>query len=85
MPTVHREAGFRFFFVMADVSGDRPEPEHVHVDGNGGMAKVWLRTLSYASCRGYSATQRADILRIVAQQRGAMLGKWDEERARTQG
>lgn len=82
MPTVHREAGFRFFFVMADVSAE--EPEHVHVEGHEGFAKVWLRDLSFASCRGYNPAQKGEILRIVGRKRSAMLQKWDEERARSQ-
>jgi hypothetical protein len=41
MPAVFRYKGFRFFFYSNE--GSPREPVHVHVRGDGGEAKFWLR------------------------------------------
>jgi Domain of unknown function (DUF4160) len=38
-PTLLREGPYRFYFY----AGDGAEPAHVHVEGDGGEAKYWLR------------------------------------------
>ena len=48
MPTLWEEAGFIFRFRM----GDCEERPHVHVTGNGGTAKIWLRPVELEKSRG---------------------------------
>jgi hypothetical protein len=47
MPVIHREAGlvFRFF------SNENQEPPHVHIYGQKGSMKVWLKSLAIAKIR----------------------------------
>ncbi len=44
MPTLLRAGPYRLFIFMADCV----EPRHVHVEGNGGLAKFWLEPVSLA-------------------------------------
>lgn len=48
MPTIHREAGFVFYFYAEEGT----EPPHVHVDKGDGTAKLWLRPLRLAWVEG---------------------------------
>lgn len=52
-PTVLRQGPYRFHFF----AGDRVEPPHIHVEGDDGEAKFWLRPVSLADSRGYSDRQ----------------------------
>ncbi|TMB71775.1 MAG: DUF4160 domain-containing protein [Chloroflexi bacterium] len=61
MPVVLRTRGYVFRFRAID----RNEPPHVHVNGNGGSAKVWLRPVRVAQQRGYSGRRIEEIRRIV--------------------
>lgn len=73
MPTLHREAGFEFFFRAAD----RPEPPHVHVRGNDGKAKLWLTPgVQVAYTRGYDQSAESKILRITRRHRVEWLAAW---------
>jgi hypothetical protein len=51
MPTVLRNAGYRFYFY----SHEPNEPAHVHVDNAGCTAKFWLEPIALA---GSSALPR---------------------------
>ena len=46
MPTVLRDAGYRFFFYSDE--GDPLEPPHVHVTAGEGVAKFWLDPVALA-------------------------------------
>lgn len=72
MPTVLRKYGFRFHFY----SGDRYEPPHIQVDGNGGEAKVWLEDLSVAESGGFSQKDLRRILDVVEEHRQQILEAW---------
>lgn len=74
MPTVLRKYGFRFHFYSAD----RYEPPHIHVDGNGGEAKVWLADLKVAEAGGFSQRDLARILEVVEEHRQQMLEAWND-------
>ncbi|MFN3508878.1 MAG: DUF4160 domain-containing protein [Allorhizobium sp.] len=74
MPTVLRKYGFRFHFYSAD----RYEPPHIHVDGNGGEAKVWLADLTVAEAGGFSQRDLARILEVVEEHRQQMLEAWND-------
>jgi hypothetical protein len=81
MPTVLRIAGFRFFFY----AGDREEPEHVHVEGNDGVAKFWLNPVKLdeaeAYCAGTSATFNVLLRSIgkISWKRGMRISKLEIE------
>ena len=60
-PTVLREGPYRFYFY----AGDRAEPPHIHVEGDGGEAKYWLGPVSLTDAWGYSARELNGIQRIV--------------------
>jgi len=72
MPTVLRKYGFRFHFYSADGH----EPPHIHVDGSGGEAKVWLADVSLGKCKGFSDKEIARILQTVREHRQQMLEAW---------
>lgn len=75
VPTLLREEGFEFRFRARD----RPEPPHVHVSGNDGRAKVWLRpSVSLASARGYTQQQIDRILKITEEHSDEFLAAWRE-------
>ena len=75
MPTLLEAEGFTFRFWSAD----RGEPPHVHVRGNGGIAKIWLRpTVRLASSRAYTRSQIRRIVRITEEHRGEFLAAWRE-------
>lgn len=77
-PTIHRESGLRFYFVM----GDLREPPHVHVDSGSGEAKIWLDPVALEWTRGLSRTELAEALRIARRQQAVFLAKWREARER---
>ena len=74
MPTLWEEAGFIFRFRM----GDCEERPHVHVTGNGGTAKIWLRPVELEKSRGYPDPQIGRILRITGEHRAERLAEWEK-------
>jgi hypothetical protein len=74
MPTLHEERGYAFRFR----SSDGPEPPHVHVEGNDGAAKFWLRDVELASSRGYTRRQLEVVAEIVRSHRSEFLDRWHE-------
>jgi hypothetical protein len=48
---------------------DCVEPHHVHVEGNDGLAKFWLRPVSLAENVGYSPRELHRIRRVVESER----------------
>lgn len=74
MPTVLREAGYRFHFFSADGH----EPPHVHVDGRGRKAKVWLQEVRIAKNGGFSEVELRHIMQIVSKNRDSLLEAWND-------
>lgn len=73
LPVLPRERGYTFAFF----AGDRGEPPHVHVRGNGGNAKVWIGgALGLQNVRGYDVTQQGTILKVVKEHRSDWLADW---------
>lgn len=80
-PTVHNEGGFRFAFYMADLD----EPPHVHVEGSGGHAKVWLQPVAFAWSRGLARAEETRVLEIIREHASSFLKEWERvRRARDQ-
>ena len=77
MPTVFRYLGFRFFFYSNE--GDPREPPHVHVTGEGGEAKFWLRPeVSVATSAGLDARHLRRLLRVAEARRDEIERAWHE-------
>lgn len=74
MPTVLREAGYRFHFF----SQDGNEPPHIHVEAGGRKAKVWLNDVRLAKNGGFSEVELRRIVEIVSEHRDSFLEAWNE-------
>ncbi len=75
-PVIHRERGYTFYFVMADLT----EPPHVHV-GKGSSrrkddAKIWLSPVMVSRMGRYSQSELARILQIANESSSAMIKEW---------
>lgn len=69
MPTLLRAGPYRLFMFMSDCV----EPHHVHVEGNAGVAKFWLRPVSLAENVGYSPREIHRIRRVVERERASLV------------
>ncbi len=71
MPTVLREAGYRFFFYSGENS--EPPPEY----GNK-LAKYWLDPVELASSRRFRAHELNDARVLVIKHQALFLEAWHE-------
>ena len=78
VPTVHREAGFTFYFYAEEGI----EPPHVHVDKGNGTAKLWLKPVRLAWTEDLKVNEVRHALRIAEQQQTRFLEAWNEFFAR---
>lgn len=77
MPVVFRHRGFRFFFFSNE--GAPREPVHIHVEGGGGAAKLWLRPdVHVANESGYDRRTLAELVWVVRKERDLIERKWHE-------
>ncbi len=79
MPTVLREAGWRFYFYSHEpnfYSHEPNEPPHVHVDKGDGSVKVWLSPVAVAGSVGVAAHDLNDVLRRVRRHRERLMEAW---------
>ena len=77
MPTVFKDAGYRFFFFSNE--GDPREPVHVHVRRDKSEAKLWLRPfVSVARSTGLDARELRRVTRIATLRRGEIEAAWHE-------
>lgn len=77
MPVVFREGGLRYFFYSNE--GLPREPAHIHVTGRGCDAKIWIEPdIAIEESYGFNSRELADILKIVAQNRSAILRAWND-------
>lgn len=73
MPTVLREAGFRFYFY----SHEPNEPAHVHVDKGGASAKIWLAPeVTVAVNVGMSPPELGEAVRLARRHRRRLMEAW---------
>jgi len=72
MPTALRKYGCRFHFY----SGDGNEPPHIHVDGNGCKAKIWLNNVEIAKREGFTDSDMRRIMKTVSENRNKLLEAW---------
>ena len=77
MPVVFREAGLRYFFYSNE--GLPREAPHIHVNGSGRDAKIWLEPeISIEDSYGFTSRELSNILRVVVQNRDLILRAWHE-------
>ncbi len=74
MPTVHREAGYVFYFYAEEGT----EPPHVHVDKGDGTAKLWLDPVRLAWTEGLKMSELRHVLRIAEHRQAQLLELWHE-------
>jgi hypothetical protein len=74
MPTILREAGFRFLFY----SREGQEPPHIHVIGHDGEMKVWLNDLTVAKVYSLSPKHQKRALEIIEINKELFVQKWRE-------
>lgn len=73
VPTLLLERGYAFRFR----SNDGDEPPHVHVNGNGGSAKIWLApAVRIGPSRGYSERESREIIRMTEAHRDEWIAAW---------
>jgi 3-methyladenine DNA glycosylase AlkD len=74
MPTIFREKGYRFFFVMADL----PEPVHIHVMKEKAIAKFRFDPVRLSSNKGFKDHELREISDLVTGHEELIRSRWDE-------
>ena len=74
MPTVLREAGFRFYFY----SRENDEPPHIHVEYGDKLAKYWLDPVELASSKRFRAHELNEVRTLVIKYRPLFLEAWHD-------
>lgn len=74
MPTVLREAGFRFYFYSREID----EPPHIHVEQGDRLAKYWLDPVELASSKRFRAHELNEVRAFVIKYRSAFLEAWHD-------
>ena len=74
MPTVFREKGYRFFYVMADLS----EPLHIHVMKEKAIAKFWFDPVRLTSNKGFRGHELREIVSLIAKHEELIRSSWNE-------
>ncbi|HSW07604.1 DUF4160 domain-containing protein [Aquabacterium sp.] len=77
MPVILRYRGFRFFFYSNE--GSPREPVHIHVRGEGGEAKFWLRPqVRVADSDSLDARTLRELASVVEQNVDMIERAWNE-------
>ncbi len=74
MPTVLRIGSYRFFFY----SSDRVEPEHIHIENDDNIAKVWLDPVRLQNSGGFTRPQINKVLKIITVHRIELMEAWND-------
>ena len=74
MPTILRIGPYRFFFY----TGDRDEPEHIHVEKDDKIAKFWLNPIRLQSSRGFSRKEIRQMQQIIHENQIQLIKGWNE-------
>jgi hypothetical protein len=74
VPTVHREAGFVFYFYAEEGN----EPPHVHVDKGGGTMKLWLQPVRLAWADDLKIKEIRQAIKITEREQQKLLEPWHE-------
>ncbi len=74
MPNVLQIDGFRFYFY----SNEGSEPAHIHVERGEDRAKFWLSPVALVWADGFNASETNKVLRMVVENAGFLLERWNE-------
>ncbi|MCY3799975.1 MAG: DUF4160 domain-containing protein [Chloroflexi bacterium] len=74
MPTVLRKGPYRFFFY----SGDRDEPQHIHVARDTRVAKFWLEPVRLQKSGGLRRAEIRRVQRMIEENRAFLMEAWDD-------
>jgi hypothetical protein len=74
VPTVLREAGFRFYFY----SRENDEPPHIHVEHGDRLAKYWLDPVELAMSKRFRAHELTELRALVLKYRSRLMEAWHE-------
>ena len=74
MPSILRLGPYRFFFY----AGDSSEPEHVHVERDDKVAKVWLNPVRLEESGGFSRAEINRIVSLVREHHRELLRSWND-------
>ena len=74
MPTIIRIGPYRFFFY----TGDRDEPQHIHVERDDKIAKFWLNPIRLQSSGGFSRNEIIRIQQIIQEHQIQLIEVWNE-------
>ena len=74
MPIILREGPYRFFFY----SGDRDEPQHVHVVRDNQVAKFWLDPVRMQRSGGMRRSEISRVQRIIEENHGLLMEAWND-------
>lgn len=74
MPTIDEIGAYKFFFCSAEGS----EATHVHVRRDRATAKFRLNPVRVAGSRRFSDHELRLILKLVEENKGRILEKWNE-------
>ncbi|MBO5614348.1 MAG: DUF4160 domain-containing protein [Prevotella sp.] len=75
MPEIFRFYGFSFFFYSRE-----HEPLHIHVEGNGGMAKFDWNGSEFIEneCQGIKANDLKKIKQVIAENADIIVKRWHD-------
>ena len=75
MPEVFRFYGFSFFFYSRE-----HEPLHIHVEGNGGMAKFDWNGSEFIDneCQGIKANDLKKIKQVITENADIIVKRWHD-------
>ncbi len=74
MPTILRIEGYRLFFY----SGDKDEPEHIHVERDDNVVKFWLDPVRLERSGGFNRLELRLIQTIIETHQSKLLEAWHE-------
>jgi hypothetical protein len=74
MPTILRSGPYRLFFYASD----RNEPQHVHVEHEGKIAKFWLKPVRVQRTGGLRRAEMNRIQRIIESHHQQLVEAWND-------
>jgi len=73
VPSVLRIGSYRFFFY----SGDRDEPQHIHVERDDKIAKFWLDPIRLQNSGGFKRPEIIRIEKIIYENQSKLMEAWN--------
>jgi len=74
MPTILKNGPYRYFFY----SGDRDEPQHVHVERDDKIAKFWIDPIRMQWSGGFNRKEIRLIHGMIEDHHSKLVEAWDD-------